>query len=84
MLTKCANPECAASFHYLDGKIFQLEIDEHGALCHAGPLLFPPKKPAHVERYWLCPDCAASLTLHYAAGKGVSIAPIKQRSAAAS
>ncbi len=54
MLTKCSNPSCSASFRSLEnGKLFSLEPD---------PALRTTKsKP--VEYYWLCKDCASTMTL---------------------
>ena len=58
MVTKCLNPLCAASFHYLrEGKLFVLDSrDRRGGRVdgrHRGP-----------EYFWLCPSCAQSLTLN--------------------
>jgi hypothetical protein len=80
MLSKCANPQCHAPFHYLrDGRLFQIEIG-------GGPRLVTDKKPQfRVEYFWLCSGCAASMTLAYQPGKGVSAVPLHAaRRAAAS
>jgi hypothetical protein len=49
------NPGCSAPFRYLrDGRLFNLEIpvrpDGEGRACR-------------VERFWLCGECASSLTV---------------------
>ena len=69
MVSKCANPGCTATFHYLrDGKVFQLQVD------------------GHVEHFWLCGECASSLTLLVDNGKVVAVprAHAQFRQAAAS
>ncbi len=72
MVSKCANPGCSATFHYLrDGKVFQLQVD---ASHSEGPrLLRPARPPAHVEHFWLCGPCAGSLTLLVDNGKVVTV-----------
>ena len=87
MLSKCANPECTAPFHYLrDGKLFQ--IDTSALSQSAGPQLVNEAKPAHrIEYFWLCTQCSSSMTLTFQRGKGVvtvPLAPAAVRRAAAS
>jgi len=75
MVSKCANPGCGAPFRYFHkGKLFRLDKqtgyerrgllgDERGA-----------KKPMRrVEFYWLCEDCAKSMTLTFDQSSGVSV-----------
>ncbi len=55
MLSKCANPACSARFLYLhEGKIFYLEL-ELG--------LADDPSARRVERFWLCGNCARSMTV---------------------
>ncbi len=74
MVSKCANPRCSATFHYLrDGKVFQLQVETG-------------KPAAHMEHFWLCGRCASMLTLLVDHGKVVAV-PLDQgrwRRAAAS
>lgn len=74
MLSKCANPQCTAPFHYLhEGKLFQ--IDTSRGL--SGPQLVDKNKPPHhVEYFWLCGHCSLSMTLAYQRGKGVVMIPL--------
>jgi hypothetical protein len=52
MLAKCLNPLCDAPFRYLrQGRMFNLEIPV--AAGH----------PHRREHFWLCDQCAASLTV---------------------
>lgn len=66
MLSKCANPECTVPFFYLrDGKLFRVERpdDDGGRLSH------------NVEHFWLCRNCAATLTLHVDKEGRVTVVP---------
>ncbi len=72
MLAKCANPDCHAPFHYLrDGRLFQIEF---GSQPRPGTDKRPPYR---VEYFWLCARCAASMTLKYETGKGVTAVPLR-------
>lgn len=81
MVSKCANPTCAASFRYFhNGQLFRLEtpaasdqIDDNGM----------KKSVRRLEFYWLCDDCARKMTLAFERGVGVSIRPKFTRSATA-
>lgn len=85
MLAKCANPQCSAPFHSLqDGRIFQLELDESGEPLDFRLAATGVKKPAHRERFWLCPQCAPRFTLIFQRGKGLAVAPVAALRAAAS
>lgn len=77
MLSKCANPDCGASFHYLgQGKLY--EIRNQPEL--AGPHLIAPKKAAgRSERFWLCNDCASVMTLAVDASHKVVLLPLTQK-----
>jgi hypothetical protein len=67
LLSKCANPACPQTLHYLrDGKIFKLELDSGFA---------PAKKGARrVEHFWLCGNCSQRLTIDWGKGKGPRVA----------
>ena len=81
MVSKCANPACAASFRYFhNGQLFRLEtlaasdpIDDNGM----------KKSVRRLEFYWLCDDCARKMTLAFEREGGVSIRPKFTRSATA-
>ncbi len=78
MLSKCANPDCSAPFHYLrEGKLFQIDNER------SGPRLVTDKRPARkVEYFWLCGDCASSMTLALHRIKGVIAIPLPGRALA--
>jgi len=73
MLSKCANPRCTAAFQYLHaGKLFLVDSDQ------LGPRLAPQRKaPRSVEYYWLCTECASSMTLRFQRGLGITTVPIR-------
>lgn len=58
MVSKCANPGCPATFHYLhDGKLFV--VDEHTG---DGASEFRAV-PHRLRYFWLCPECSQTLTI---------------------
>jgi hypothetical protein len=67
MLSKCANPECLTTLHYLrSGKVFKIELE--------GPVLVTGKKPVRrVEHFWLCGPCSQTQTLTYEPVLGVRV-----------
>lgn len=75
MLSKCANPVCAAPFHYFrEGKLYQFEIN----LSTEGDLSPQPevRKPVRkVEHFWLCGRCAASMKLTLEGQRKVIVVP---------
>jgi hypothetical protein len=77
MLSKCANPECLATFLYFHlGKLFRLETEsgtERRRLL--GGDSGKQKALRRVEFYWLCESCAKKMTLKFEKGVGVSVQP---------
>ena len=75
MLSKCANPGCAATFLYLhQGKLFRLDTSIEVV---AGTSPAETKRPSRrVEFFWLCQACAAELTLGYKKGTGITVVPM--------
>lgn len=62
MVANCANPSCSAVFRYLyDGIIFHVTYKPAGASISG---------PSTNERFWLCGDCSAKMTL-ISKGSGV-------------
>jgi hypothetical protein len=81
MLYKCANPACTRPFRRLDeGKLFQVETEYFPASASRDTL--PSKRGRmlrhHVERYWLCDDCASIFTLTFEQGRGISTIPLSE------
>jgi hypothetical protein len=82
MLSKCANPQCSTTLHYLrEGKVFKMEpvvIAKNGET---------PRKPTKsVEHFWLCGPCSESWTVLYDRESGIRVAakPTMVKHAAAS
>ena len=77
MLSKCANPDCVETLHYLrEGKVFKIESD--------GLFLIDGKKPVKkVEHFWLCGNCSSTMTLTFDQSTGVQVSkkPILRRAA---
>jgi hypothetical protein len=72
MLSKCANPDCGASFHYLgEGKLYEIRYD-------AAPKSPQPFKKAagRSERFWLCDQCSNLMTLAVDSAKKVILMPL--------
>ena len=72
---KCANPACAAAFHWLAGGRFfrfrpgSLELtskDQTAEAAEAAPM---------AKHYWLCDRCSQTYTLHYDEERGVLVQP---------
>ena len=69
MLSKCANPECSTTLHYLrEGKVFKMESD---ATPRNGES--PRKGAKSVEHFWLCGPCSESWTLLYDREVGIRV-----------
>lgn len=85
MVSKCANPDCSASFRYLHtGKLFRFEmpigLERRAAMGESGVAPRPLKR---LQFYWLCESCAPRMTLAYEAGSGVKVEPYASRVSAA-
>jgi hypothetical protein len=77
MVSKCANPECAASFRYFHlGKLFRWEtevgFDRRRSMGKDDEMKKPIRR---IEFYWLCENCADKMTLVFEKGVGVSAQP---------
>ncbi len=78
MISKCANPACPTRFLYLhEGRLFRVEREAE----ETEPVLgFDPTTPKHarsVEFFWLCGNCAATMTLTYRKGVGVTTRQVR-------
>ena len=60
MVTKCANPSCAAMFRYFrGGKLFVLASNSR-AMMHEGDFR---EHGCATEYFWLCQECASTMTI---------------------
>jgi hypothetical protein len=70
MVDNCANPKCNKPLRYLrDGRVFTFSVP--GASVGPNGQRLP-----HVEHYWLCGDCAVSLTVERLPGSAVRVLPL--------
>jgi hypothetical protein len=69
MISKCANPQCAKMLMRLDGGRF---FGFHTKT--------PDTKDSTLENFWLCSNCARSLTLRQVEGR-VEVLPKNRKSA---
>ena len=85
MLSKCANPGCLAKFHYFhEGKLFRWETQTYDPLVPGfGTDPTVKKTSRHLEFFWLCQQCAATMTLTYERGVGVKTMPTARAKTAA-
>jgi hypothetical protein len=77
MLSKCANPECTATFRYLhQGKLYRARMpknDPRRTSFDEGNSVRKPVKP--LEFFWLCEGCAQHLTLAFDPQSGITVRP---------
>ena len=77
MLSKCANPDCSASFRYFHtGKLFRADVavglDRRRTLDKDDRRDKPLRR---LEFFWLCEGCAQSMTLSFDKDTGVRVQP---------
>jgi hypothetical protein len=81
MLSHCANPRCSRPFLRLrQGKLFLVETE---CVAKSGKPMAPAppqmrRSPRHVERYWLCDQCAEAWTLVHERSRGVVLVPLRR------
>ncbi len=83
MLSKCANPGCAARFRYLhEGRLFRMAVagavTDHSTFGTDPGITDPGmKRDSHrIEFFWLCEECAPEMTLTFKPGVGVTTEPV--------
>jgi hypothetical protein len=65
MVSGCANPECAASFDYRQGRYFRFSLSPAEGES--------PANTHSVRHFWLCRDCVGTYTLERRGDSGVLI-----------
>ncbi len=82
MLSKCANPKCNASFQYLsEGKVYELRYSQQpeapALAVETGLSKVPKMMPQRLERFWLCSECATTMTLGVDRAQKIVLVPLK-------
>jgi hypothetical protein len=79
MLSKCLNSRCSARFQYLgQGRLFRIDFVEavkKQARAGKEAALALRSKACPIEHFWLCQDCAATLTIELSDGGEVRLVP---------
>ncbi len=79
MLSKCLNSRCSATFQYFgQGRLFRVDFVDAGRkrARAGGETAFAVRtKACPVEHFWLCQDCAATLTIELSDGGEVRLIP---------
>jgi len=84
MVSKCANPGCAATFLYFHkGKLFRVEAPVEHALQETGYDNGTKKPVRRLEFFWLCDNCERKMTLAFEKGVGIAVRPKLTRRAVA-
>lgn len=74
MLHKCVNPDCSAQFRYLhQGRLFEIEI-QYLETADSAPQGTLRNGKGHVERCWLCDQCATRIALRFDPRRGLVVA----------
>jgi hypothetical protein len=74
MLSKCANPDCGASFHYLgEGKLYEIRFDKPERQA-----VEQKKAAGRSERFWLCDRCSTQMTLAVDPSSKIVLMPLRQ------
>ena len=78
MVSKCANPECSATFLYFHvGKLFRIETDSGQERRRAmGNDAEQKRRMRHIEFYWLCDMCSDKMKLVFEKGVGITVQPV--------
>jgi hypothetical protein len=71
MTDHCANPNCSVPLRRLnDGRLFQFEVKPKFE-----PFEERRRAPRGLSHFWLCGQCASTLTLGFDALRGVVVKP---------
>lgn len=75
MISHCANPDCAVTFHYLrGGRLYRFEVKSPSAPCNDVPNAICSLKPSFATVYfWLCESCCSHLALRFNPSSGVTL-----------
>ncbi len=75
MVSKCANPDCSSTFHYLrDGRLFQIPAFDRAKRFRKNTAK-PESSPSRDEFFWLCGDCCKAFTIVFDHEAGAHAVP---------
>jgi hypothetical protein len=78
MLAYCANPSCYTPLHsFAEGRLFQFEVVSISVAANddtSEP--FDEKPERQTAQFWLCGNCASSMTLTLEPMRGLKLVPI--------
>lgn len=67
MLSKCLNPHCSATLHYMSqGRLFRVNFSEAGRKsAPVGKVVVASirSRSCPIEHFWLCEKCADNMTI---------------------
>lgn len=67
MVSKCLNPRCSATFRYMwQGRLFRIDFSEasrKNALAGGKMVISARSKANSIEHFWLCANCADTMTV---------------------
>lgn len=80
MVSKCANPQCDRTFHYMhEGKLFQLRLEPVQGVMDSYEDQFNQGLAARTRLhfYWLCDECSWTYTLVVHGGNTITLEPLE-------
>jgi hypothetical protein len=76
MVSHCANPICSIPLRYLrEGRLYQFEVKPVQS-SYPSPSVHK-KQARRVWHYWLCGQCASSMTLAFDQMEGLKVVPLQ-------
>jgi hypothetical protein len=79
MLSKCLNSGCSATFHYFgQGRLFRVDFADAGRKHAQAGEEVPAcirSQACHIEYFWLCDECTATMTLELSDAGEVRVVP---------
>jgi hypothetical protein len=79
MVKTCANPVCAAPFHYWrGGRLFRCDVKAPSETCRDVPDQICQLKPIRSSVFfWLCENCCSTMTLKFDPRKGLTVVSLR-------
>ena len=80
MLSKCLNQNCSETFQYLgQGRLYRIDFTEAGRKRAQAGKQSPSSnlsKSDRMEHFWLCENCAATMTIELSEDGAVRLVPL--------